>query len=98
MLHAYAGLLVDATMIAFFACWRLGQNGDGRANADSNKSWPKSLIIFDYGKIQYYKLDPSKIGHAPITNVFSNTYCTISIKPYWELTHQANHNIHRTPW
>jgi hypothetical protein len=29
ILCAYAGLLVDATMIALFACWRLEQNGSG---------------------------------------------------------------------
>jgi hypothetical protein len=51
-LRAYAGLLVDATMIALFACWRLDQNGNGRANADTNKSWPKSLIVSDYGRIR----------------------------------------------
>jgi hypothetical protein len=38
-----------------------------------------------------------KIGRAPITNVISNTYHTVSIILYWELTHQANPNIHRTP-
>jgi hypothetical protein len=27
-LRAYAGLLIDATMIVFFACWRLTQNGN----------------------------------------------------------------------
>ncbi len=27
-LHAFAGLLVNATMIALFACWRLEQNGN----------------------------------------------------------------------
>ncbi len=94
---AYAGLLVDAMMIALFAYWWLKQNGNGRANADNNKSWPKSPIVSDYGRIQYYKLDSPKIGHAPITSVISNTYHTVSIKPYWELTHQANPNIHRTP-
>ncbi len=95
-LHVYAGLLVNATMIALFACWRLEQNGNGKANADKNKSWLKSLIVSDYNRIQYYKLDPPKIGRAPITNVISNTNCTISIKPYWELMHQANPNIHCT--
>ncbi len=97
-LGAYAGLLVNATMIALFACWRLEQNGNGGANADKNKSWPKSLIVSDYGRIQYYKSDPPKIGRAPITNVISKTYRTISVKPYWELTHQGNPIIHRTLW
>jgi hypothetical protein len=96
-LHANAGLLVDAMMIALFACWWLEQNGNSRANADNNKSWPKSLIVSDYGRIQYYELDPPKIGHTPITNVISNTYRTVSVMPYWELTHQANPNIHHTP-
>ncbi len=59
-LHAYAGLLVHATMIALFACRRLKQNGNGGANADNNKSWPKSLIVSDYSRILYYKLDPPK--------------------------------------
>ncbi len=97
-LHAYAGLLVNATMIALFAYRRLEQNSNGGANANNNKSWPKSLIVSDYGRIQYYKLDPPKIGRAPITIMISDTYHTVSIKPYWELTHQANPNIHHTPW
>ncbi len=95
-LHAYAGLLVNATMIALFACWRLDQNSNGRANADNNKSWPKSLIISDYGRIQYYNRMLLKFGRAPITNVISNTYCTISVIPYWELMHWANPNTHHT--
>ncbi len=97
-LRGYAGLLVNTTMIALFACRRLKQNGNGRANADNNKSWPKSLIVSDYGRIQYYELDPPKIGCAPITNVISNTYRTVSVKSYWELMHWANPNIHSTPW
>ncbi len=60
LLHAFAGLLVDATMIALFACRRLEQNGNGRANVVNNKSWPKSLIISDYSRIQYYESDPPK--------------------------------------
>jgi hypothetical protein len=60
LLHVHAGLLVDAPMIALFACWRLKQNGNGGANANSNKSWPKSLIVSDYGRIRYYKSDPPK--------------------------------------
>ncbi len=51
ILRAYAGLLVDATMIALFACWRFEQNGNGGANADNNKSWPTSLIVSDYSRI-----------------------------------------------
>jgi hypothetical protein len=94
----YAGLLVDAMIIDLFACWRLKQNVNGGANAGNNKSWLKSLIVSDYSRIQYYKLDPPKIGCAPITNVISNTYRTISVKLYWELTHQANPNINCTPW
>jgi hypothetical protein len=47
-LRAYAGLLVNATLIALFACCRLEQNGNGGANANNNKSWPKSLIVSDY--------------------------------------------------
>jgi hypothetical protein len=54
ILHAYAGLLVNATMIALFACWSLDQNGNGGANANNNKSWPKSLMVSDYGRIWYY--------------------------------------------
>ncbi len=82
---AYAGLLVDAKMIALFACRRLDQNGNGRANADHNKSWPKSLMVSDYGRIRYYNRILMKIGRAPITNVISHTYRTISVIPYWEL-------------
>ncbi len=96
-LHAYAGLLVDATMIILFACWRLDQNSNGRANTDNNKSWTKSLIVSDYGRIRYYNWILLKFGRAPITNVISNTYRTVSVIPYWELTHRANPNIHRTP-
>jgi hypothetical protein len=51
-LCVYAGLFVDAMMIALFACWRLKQNGHGGANANNNRSWPKSLIISDYSRIQ----------------------------------------------
>jgi hypothetical protein len=69
-------------MIALFACRRLEQNGNDRANANNNKLWPKILIISDYSRIQYYKLDPPKIGHDPITNVISNTHRTVSVKPY----------------
>jgi hypothetical protein len=89
--------MVDATMIALYACWRLNQNGNGGANADNNKSWPKSLIVSDYGRIRYYNRTLLKFGRAQITNVISDTYCTVSVIPYWELTHQANPNIHRTP-
>jgi hypothetical protein len=59
-LHAYAGFLVNAMMIALFACWRLEQNSNGGANANNNKSWLKSLIASDYSRIQYYESDPSK--------------------------------------
>ncbi len=86
-MHAYAGLLVDAMMIALFACQRLDQNDNGRANADNNKSWPKSLIVSDYGRIRYYNRILLKIGRALITNVINGTYCTISVIPYWELMH-----------
>ena len=96
-LHAYAGLLVNAMMIALFPCWMLEQNGNDRANADNNKSWPKSLIVSDYGRIRYYNRILLKFGRILITNVISDTYCTVSVIPYWELTHQANPNIHRTP-
>ncbi len=96
-LRAYAGLLVNAMMIALFACWRLDQNGNGGANADNNKSLPKSLIVSDYGRIRYYNRILLKFGRAPITNAISNTYCTVSVITYWELTHWANPNIHRTP-
>ncbi len=98
-MRAYAGLLVDATMIALFACWRLDQKGNGGANANNNKSWPKSLIISDYGRIWYYNLILLKFGCAPIANVnvISDTYRTISIILYWELKHRANPNIHHTP-
>ena len=83
----YAGLLVDAMMIALFACQRLDENGSGGVNTDNNKSWPESLIVSDYGRIRYYNRILLKIGRAPITNVISNTYHTVSAKPYWELTH-----------
>ncbi len=82
-MHAYAGLLVDAKMIAFFAFWTLDQNGNGGANADNNKSWLKSLIVSDYGRIRYYNRVLLKFGCAPITNVISNTYCTVKgVIPY----------------
>ena len=93
----YAGLLFDAMMIALFACWRLDQNGNGGANADNNKSSPKSLIVSDYSRIRYYNRILLKFGCAPITNMISDTYRTISVIPYWELTHRANPNIHHTP-
>jgi hypothetical protein len=96
-LRAYAGLLVDATMITLLGCRRLDQNDNGGANADNNKSWPKSLIISDYGRIWYYNQTLLKIGRTPITNVISDIYCTVSKIRYWELTHQANPNIHHTP-
>ncbi len=35
-----------------------------------------------------------KVGCTPITNVISNICCTVSIKSYWALMHQANPNIH----
>jgi hypothetical protein len=84
-------------MIALFACWRLDQNGNGGANANNNKSWPKSLILSDYSRIRYYNWILPKFGRTPITNVISDTYRTISVIPYWELTHQANPNVHHTP-
>ncbi len=34
-------------------------------------------------RIQYYELDPPKIGRAPITSMISDTYRTISVKLYW---------------
>jgi hypothetical protein len=96
-LRAYAGLLVNATMIALFACRRLNQNGNDGANANNNKSWPKSLTVSDYGRNRYYNWILLKFGRAPITNMISDTYCTVSIIPYWELMHWANPNVHRTP-
>jgi hypothetical protein len=59
-LGASAGLLVNAMMIALFACWRLEQKGNGRTNADNKKSWLKSLIVSGYSRIQYYELDLPK--------------------------------------
>jgi hypothetical protein len=56
----------------------------------------KNLIVSDYGRIRYYNWILLKMGRAPITNVISNTYCTVSVIPYWELMHQANPNIHCT--
>ncbi len=96
-LRAYADLLVNAKMIALFAFRRLDQNSNGGANADNNKSWPKSLIVSDYGRIWYYNWILLKFGRAPITNVISNIYRTVSIILYWELMHQANPNIYHTP-
>jgi hypothetical protein len=95
-LRAYAGLLVNAKMIALFACRRLDQNSNGGANANKYKSWPKSLIVSDYGRIRYYNRILLKFGRAPITNVISNTYRAVSVIPYWELMHGENPNIHRT--
>ncbi len=96
-LHVFAGHLVDAMMIALVVCRRLDQNSNCRANANNNKSWSKSLIVCDYGRIWYYNWILLKIGRALITNVICNTYRTVSVIPYWELTHQANPNIHCTP-
>ncbi len=95
ILRVYAGLLVNATMLALFACQRLDQNGNGGANANNIKSWPKSLIVSDYGRNQYYNRILLKFGRAPITNLISDTYHTVSLLPYWELTHQANPNYTR---
>jgi hypothetical protein len=39
----------------------------------------------------------TEIGRAPVTNMISNTYRTISVNPYWELMHLANPSIHHTP-
>ena len=74
-------------MIALFGCRRLDQNGNGGANADNNKSWPKRLIVSDYSRTRYFNWILLKIGCTPITNVIRDTYCTISVIPYWELTH-----------
>ncbi len=49
--RAYAGLLVDATMMVLFVCRNLEQNSIGGANANNNKSWPKSLIVSDYSRM-----------------------------------------------
>jgi hypothetical protein len=38
----------------------------------------------------------TEIGHALVAKMISNTYCTISVNPYWELMHQANPSIHHT--
>jgi hypothetical protein len=54
-------------------------------------------MVSDYGRIWYYDWILLKFGHAPITNVISDTYHTIGMILYWELTHQANPNIHCTP-
>jgi hypothetical protein len=67
-------------MIALFACKRLDQNGNGGANADNKKSWPKTLIVSDYGRIRYYNRALLKFGHAPITNVISDTYRTVNCR------------------
>jgi hypothetical protein len=42
-------------VIALFAHRRLKQNSNGRANSDNIKSRPKSLIVSNYSRIQYYK-------------------------------------------
>jgi hypothetical protein len=69
-------------MIALFAYRRLKQNGNGGANTGNNQSWPKRLIVSNYSRIQYYKMDPPKIGRAPITNVIRHTYHTVSVRLY----------------
>jgi hypothetical protein len=84
-------------MIALFGCRRLDQNGDGGTNTNNNKSRLKSLIVSAEGRIKYYNWILLKCGHAPITTVVVNTYCTVSVIPYWGLKHQANPNIHCTP-
>ncbi len=71
-----------------------------------NKRWQQQIMaekpdrLWLQCRIQYRTTNwiLLKIGHAPITNVISNTYCIVSVIPYWELTHRANPNIHRTPW
>ena len=96
---AYADLLVNCTMIALFACRRLEQNGNGGANANNNKHGQKAWSSLTTVGSSTTNLILLKIGRAPITNVISNTYHTVSIIiPYWELMHQANPNIHHTPW
>ncbi len=54
-LHAYTGLLVNATMVAVFA-WTKRQWG---SNANGKRLWQKRLIVSDYSKIQYHMLNPS---------------------------------------
>ncbi len=82
------------SFVCMLEAWTKHQWG---SNAGNNKSWPKSLIVSNCNRIQYYKSDPPKIGRAPNTNVISNTYLMVSINTYWELTHWANPNIHHTP-
>jgi hypothetical protein len=69
-----------------------------REQCQQEQIMAKKPDLSDYSRIQHYKLDTPKVGRAPITNVISDTYCTISIKLYWELMHQANPNIYCTPW
>ena len=96
-LHAYAGLLVNATMIALFACLRLKQIGnEGATPTTTTHGWKAWLSLTTVGSSTTNRI-LLKIGCASITTVISNTYCTISIIPYWELTHQANPNVHCTP-
>ncbi len=96
-LCAYAGLLVNATMIALFACQRLKQTAMAEQTLTTTnhgrKAW-LSLTTVGSSTTNWVLL---KFGCTPITNMISNTYCTVSVIPYWVLTHQANPNIHRTP-
>jgi hypothetical protein len=41
-LDAYAGLFVDATMKALFACWRLEQNGNEGATPTTTNHGQKA--------------------------------------------------------
>jgi hypothetical protein len=97
-LHAYSVLLVDATMKVLLACWRGSTKPAMAAQTPTTtyhgqKAWSSLTTVESSTK----KLILLKIERAPIDNLISNTYCTVSVKLYWELTHWANPNIHRTP-
>jgi hypothetical protein len=81
----YTCLLVNATMIALFACWGLKQNGNEEPTLTTTNHGQKHLssLTTIRSSTTYWIL--LKIGHASITNVISNTYPTISVSPYWEL-------------
>ncbi len=91
---------LSLTMIALFALLVGGSNKMALAEQKptttnhGQKAW-LSLTTVGSSTTNRILLN---IGCAPITNVISDTHLTISVRPYWELRHQANPNIHHTLW
>ncbi len=58
-LRAYAGLLVNAMMIAMFVFWRLEQKRQQGGNADGKRLRKKRLIVSNYSRTHGHMVDPS---------------------------------------